>query len=85
MDWLKAFKLALIEEDTKRIDTLLSKSPRFETIEEMEEAYYLLQNAKELLLRLQGETKRQMEQIEKNKKFLASTAPQLTNKFDVSY
>lgn len=85
MDWLKALKIAVLEEDTKRIDALVDEVPRFDTLKEMEEAYYLMKKAQEILLRLQEETKRQMEQIEKSKKFLVSTAPHLTNKLDVSY
>jgi predicted translin family RNA/ssDNA-binding protein len=71
--WLTKLKIAIIERDTKSLDTLLHNLPQLEEPKEIEEAIYLLVEAKNLITSLQDETSKSMKQIAKNLQFLRST------------
>jgi hypothetical protein len=49
--WLKKLKTALILEDFERLSALLDEMPQFETLQQMEEASYLLMHTAKLILR----------------------------------
>lgn len=66
--WLDEFKAALVLEETDRIAGLVDSMPPFETLKEIEQAAYLLQQASEL--------------IERNKRQTAQTLIQLKNTLD---
>jgi len=85
MTWSDRLKVALVAKDTKAISQLLDAMPEFASLEEMQEAFYLLKQAKELLQTLRADTLTQMNQIKKNIDFLNSTQNnQKQNRLDIS-
>jgi len=71
--WLNDFKIALIRQETEKLDLLLSQMPQFSDLKEMEEASYLLKEALRLISTLKDETKASQQQLKKNIDFLKST------------
>lgn len=74
--WLTKLKTALILEDIESISTLLDETPQFETIEQMEEASYLLMQVKALIEKDKIQTAQILQQIKNNLNFLKSTQPE---------
>ncbi len=68
--WLKEFKIALIEEDISKIDTLLLNIPEFKKIDDLRSAYELINSAKQKFELEKSKTKLKMSKIKKAKKFL---------------
>ncbi len=68
--WLERFKIALIEEDVTKVDTLLLNIPEFKKIDDLREAYTLMQEAKDKFEKEKYKTKLKMNKIKKAKKFL---------------
>lgn len=83
MKWLNSFKIALIEEDIKRIDTLLSEIPEFRKIEDMRAAYTLIGEAKKKFEDEQENIQKKMNKMQQAKKFL--TVKVRESKFDEVY
>lgn len=81
--WLTELKIAIIEKDTKRLDALLDHTPQMESIQEIEEAIYLLREANEMMQYLKDETAASMKQIKKNVGFLDSTHVQTKRQIDI--
>jgi hypothetical protein len=81
--WLNDLKIAIIEKNTQKIETLIDEMPIFETLENMQEASYLLREASILLHTLKDETAKSMQQIKKNLNFLRSTESSAKNTFDI--
>ena len=73
MPWLNSLKIALAERNIENINTLIEELPKFETLEEMNEAQYLFKEVAVLLHSLKSETQNSMQQIKKNLTFLRST------------
>ena len=71
-DWLKEFKIALVDEDEARLDALNANMPEFDSLKQMQEAQAYIYQAVELLLQKQAELRSNMEKITKTKKFLNS-------------
>lgn len=71
--WLSQFKTALVLEETDRISALLEKMPVFDSLKEMEEAAYLLLQAKELIKRNKLQTAQTLKQLKTALDFLKST------------
>ena len=71
--WLNDFKIALIRQETEKLDLLLSQMPHFSDLKEMEEASYLLKEALQLIGTLKNENKSSQQQLKKNIDFLKST------------
>ena len=84
MDWLDALKVAIVSKNARQINELMETMPQFDSLKEMEEAYFLLQQASALLHQLKDETLHQMNQIKKNIDFLESTARAEKNSLDIS-
>ncbi|NPA65509.1 MAG: hypothetical protein GXO11_01370 [Epsilonproteobacteria bacterium] len=84
MSWFNQLKSAIVIQDTKAIERLTKKMPKFETLKEMQEASYLLKEAQKLMIQLKDETLAQMNQIKKNIKFIESTAPKQKNSLDIN-
>ena len=72
MQWLKSFKIAIIEEDINAIDKLLAEIPEFKKIEDMREAYTLIGEAKNKFEKEQILIQQQMNKIQQTKKFLTT-------------
>lgn len=83
MIWLNNLKIAIIEKNTDAIDDLLEELPKFENMEEMKEAQYILKEAAILLHTLKNETQTSMRQIEKNLSFLRATEAKSSTTLDI--
>ena len=81
--WNNEFKLAILNKDTKRIDLLLTQMPKFETLEEMQEAFYLFNHARELLEGLKDETAKSMKKINETIRYIESTSTEIPSKLDI--
>lgn len=81
--WLTELKIAIIEQDPKRLDALLDHTPQMESIQEIEEAIYLLREANEMMQHLKDETAASMKQIKKSVGFLDSTHVQTKRQIDI--
>ena len=81
--WLNEFKVAIIEKNIKKIDSLIASMPEFESIDEMEEAFYLFKSADELLNTLKDETAKTMKKIKDNIAFIESTHTKNPPKLDI--
>lgn len=71
--WLAKLKTALILEDIEQLSTLLDEMPQFDSIEQMEEASYLLIQTKTLIETHKSHTAQILQQLKNNLNFLKST------------
>lgn len=71
--WLAKFKTALVLEEIDQISALTETMPPFESLEEMEEAAYLLHQAKELMIQNKLQTAQTLQQLKNTLDFLKST------------
>ena len=81
--WINEFKVAIITKDTKKIDQLIMNMPQFETLEEMQEAFYLFNHARELLESLKNETAQSMKKIKDTIRYIESTNAKTPSKLDI--
>ncbi|MBU1216475.1 hypothetical protein KJ870_00910 [bacterium] len=81
--WNKALQIAIVEKNVDKIKELLDTPSNFATLEEVQEARYLLAEASELMHELKDDTARTMKQIKKNIDFLSSTQAKKSNKLDI--
>ena len=70
--WLNAFKIALIDSDEEKMQELNDNLPKFENVEQMQEACAYLQQAILHLANNQDEIKKDMASLVKTKKYLKS-------------
>jgi hypothetical protein len=82
--WLKELKIAVIEKNTDKFQSLLEDIPTLTDAREIEEALYLIEAAKEILESLKDKTKTSMIQIKKNIDFLNSATADSKSKFDIT-
>ena len=85
MAWLDRFAIAIATKDTKEISSLLDDMPKFEKVEDMKKAQFLIKDAYELVSGLKDETKKSMQLIKKNIEFLQNSSPIAKNSLDVTY
>jgi len=71
--WLTKLKTALVLEDIEALSILIDNMPQFETIEQMEEALYLLIEIKTYLEKSKTQTAQILQQLKNNLNFLKST------------
>jgi hypothetical protein len=71
--WLNQLKTALVLGQLDRIASLINEMPTFNTLEEMEQATYLLQNVKTFLEAGKAETSQTLQQLKNTINFLQST------------
>lgn len=71
--WLTKLKTALLLGQLDRIASLINEMPTFDTLEEMEQAAYLLQNVKIFLEEGKAETSQILHQLKNTINFLQST------------
>jgi hypothetical protein len=81
--WLQEFKIALIEKDAQKLEELAGANLQFDTVEEMQEAMYLMKQAQELLNKLKDDTALSMQQLQQNIDFLKETQVPVANKLDI--
>ena len=82
--WLNSLKIALLEQDTKKLDSLVDNLPHLEKEEDITTAIYLLKEATSLMERLKDETQSSMVHIQKNINFLQSIQSPLKRSFDIT-
>ena len=70
--WLEAFKIAIIEKNFEKIETLLEEMPEIKSIGDLKTSVALINEAKKLLAQEQTQLKEKMGKIQKSKQFLAS-------------
>ena len=81
--WLNKLKIALVEKDTEKLSELMENIPKLESVDEMQEARYLIKEAQELVYTLQNNTSASMKQIKQNLTFLKSTQEPKVSKLDI--
>ncbi|SFV54709.1 hypothetical protein MNB_SM-6-885 [hydrothermal vent metagenome] len=82
--WLKELKIAVVQKDVEQVEKLLEDIPSFDNPEEIEEALYLLKEAKSIIEKLKDDTAESMAQMKKNIDFLNSATADKTAKFDIT-
>jgi hypothetical protein len=83
--WLKTLKTALILEDIETISTLIDTMPQFETLEQMEEASYLLMQSKTYLEKGKAHTAQILQQLKSNLNFLKSTQEEFPSSLNLKF
>lgn len=83
--WLTALKTALALEEIDTVSLLIERMPVFETLEEMETAAYLLQNAKNLIEDKKVQTTKTMQQLKSTLDFLKSTQTDLPSSLNLKF
>ncbi len=68
--WLEDFKIAIIEKNFEKIETLLEEMPEIKSIGDLKTSVALINEAKKLLAQEQNQLKENMAKIQKSKKFL---------------
>lgn len=81
--WLNELQIAIVEQDTDKIDKLLDSMPEFDTQADIEKASYLLKAAFELMVNLKDETLGLMNQLKTNREFLKSAQTSQDYKLDI--
>lgn len=81
--WLNKLKIAIVEKNVEVLNLLLENMPTTLNLQEIEEAYYLLEEAKSFVTLLKDETAYSMQQIKKNLQFLRSTDIPTSRDLDV--
>lgn len=84
MRWADQLKIAIIEKDESKIETIIEKLPNFNSIEEMEEAAYLMQEAHNFLATQKEKFAAKLLKIKKQKEFLEATSAS-TSSFDQTH
>jgi hypothetical protein len=72
--WNKKLKIALATKNVNDINSLISSMPQFETLKDMEEAFYLMKQAKAYIETLKDETLKDMNKIKASINFLKSSS-----------
>lgn len=71
--WLKQFKIALIEKNTKQLDNLMDELPTLKDPQEIQQALHLLQEATHLVETLKNQTNSSLQIMKRNIAFLNAT------------
>jgi hypothetical protein len=83
--WLTKLKTALVLEDIEQLSSLLDEMPQFETIEQMEEASYLLIQTKTLIEKSKLHTAQILQQLKNNLNFLKSTQTEAPSSLNLKF
>lgn len=70
MPWIEAFKIALIQENDKKLLSLIDSIPEFESLQAMQEASYLIEQAIDFFKHQEKNASTEMQKIRKAKKYL---------------
>lgn len=73
--WLKELKIAVIQKDMQKLDSLLQDIPTIKDTKEIEEVLYLLKQATHDFEQLRDETRLSMEQVKKTLIFWTPHTP----------
>ena len=83
LQWAKELKIAIAEENEVNIEKITQTLPQFDSLKEMEEAAFLMQEAHAFLSAKKDELASRLVKIKKQKEFLNSTMSK-TSSFDQS-
>jgi len=83
--WLKKLKIAIIENNTDQLNSLMDSLPQLNNPKEIKEALNLIQLAKKSVENLQNETQESIQQMKKNLDFLKATQAPSGGKFDITF
>jgi len=83
--WLTKLKTALVLEEIDRISFLIDEMPQFDTLKEMEEAAFLLQQSKTLLEQKKIQTAQTLQQLKNSLNFLKSTQTQPVHSLNLKF
>ncbi len=81
--WLSKIKSAYVTENIDEIDRLIEKMPQFNTLDEMQEAFYILTNIKNLMQKNKTDLATQIAHLKSNIEFLQSTQSPLEHKLNL--
>ena len=82
--WLTKLKIAIVQKDTKILNSLMENLPQFDKQKDTQSAIILLQEATSLIEELQSDIQTSMIQMKKNINFLQSTQAPTTGGFDIT-
>ena len=82
--WVDQLKIAILENNEIKIEELISKLPEFESLEQMKEAAYMMQEAHTHLNKEKDILASKILKIKKQKEFINSSIKQ-TSSFDQSH
>jgi hypothetical protein len=74
LQWTKALKIAIAEEDEKSIEKLIENLPSFENLDQMHEAAYLMKEAHSFLSTQKDIAAINLLKIKKQKEFVLATS-----------
>jgi hypothetical protein len=83
--WLKKLKIAVVQKDLESLSALLKNIPTLSDAQEIQEATYLLAQAKSEVASLQEKISNSMKQMKKNIDFLKSTRGPSSNRLDKKF
>ncbi len=84
MQWIKELKIAIAEENPSKIEKLIHELPKLSSLEQMEEAAFLMQEAHAFITSEKEKAAANLLKIKKQKAFLNSTSSQ-NSSFDQSH
>ena len=76
MQWVKELKIAIAEENPSKIEQLINALPQFDSLEQMKEAAFLMQEAHAFMTSEKEKTAGILLKIKKQKEFLNSVSSQ---------
>ena len=82
--WLNDFKVAMLESNVDKLLQLIDNIPKFETIDELEEAKYLIANAYEDAHKEKNKTAKILQELKKSRSFLENSHDTKSYKLDLS-
>ena len=84
LKWLKDFKIAIIEKDFNKIEQMINDIPKFDTLEENQEALSLVKQANEITLQQREMILKEMQRVKNIKKFLTENQYEKKGEFDIN-
>jgi len=84
LKWVKALQIALLEENELKMQKLIEELPQFDTLEQMQEAAYMMQEVHSFLSKQKNDYASKMLKIKKQKEFLNSAVKKRPS-FDQSH
>jgi len=71
-NWINKFKSSLVLKDADKLDTLIGSMPEFNDLKEMEETYFLMEQARELFESLKSEERHKMNKAKASMNYIKS-------------
>jgi len=81
--WLNDLKVALVLQDTKKMEQLLDNIPTLDNLEDIKQAKLLIDQMLEVVTQKKEQTTLSMQKIRKNLDFLNATASHKKHKLDI--